>query len=296
VGVTKRLGARGLVRADLIFREFGDFYSNRTDLSTGQVQVPNGDADLTLVGNFGDDVLEREYMGLNLQARYRVSDKLSLQGNYTWSELEGNIVGETGGSGPVTTSPHVYPEYVQNSWAFPVGPLPSEVAHKVRFWAIYDLIESDHHSLSVSLLQNFDSGTPYSLTDAVNVSPFVTNPGYETPPTTNTYFFSDRGEFNFDDITRTDLSLNYAFLWNALGRQIEVYVQPEVINVLDEDNLINFDTNVVGPRDGMASFNPFTEVPVEGVNWRRSDTFGEPTSEADFQQPRTFRFSVGFRF
>jgi hypothetical protein len=296
VGLTKRLGARGLVRADVIYREFGDFYSNRTDLGTGKVETPQGDADLTLVGNFGEGVLERDYKGLNLQARYRVTDKLSLQGNYTWSELEGNIVGETGGSGPVTTSPNNYPEYVLNSWAYPVGALPSDRTHKVRFWAIYDLIESDHHSLSVSLLQNYDSGTPYSLTDLVDVGSYVTNPGYETPPTTNTYFFSDRGEFNFDDITRTDLSLNYAFLWNTLGRQVEVYLQPEVVNVLDEDNLINFDTTVEGPQDGMAPFNPFTETPVEGVNWRRGDDFGQPTDEDDFQQPRTFRFSVGFRF
>jgi hypothetical protein len=177
-----------------------------------------------------------------------------------------------------------------------VGALPSDRTHKVRLWAIYDLIEAEHHSLSVSVLQNYDSGTPYSLTDLVDVGSYVANPGYETPPTTNTYFFSDRGEFRFDDITRTDLSLNYAFLWNTLGRQIEVYLQPEVINVLDEDNLINFDTTVEGPQDGMAPFDPFTETPVEGVHWRRGDDFGQPTDEDDFQQPRTFRFSVGFRF
>ncbi len=296
VGLTKRLGARGLVRADVVYREFGDFYANRVDRSTGQVIVPNGPADLQLVGNFGDDVLEREYRGVNLQARYRVSDRLGLQGNYTLSELEGNIVGETGGSGPVTGLPSEYPEYHQDSWAFPVGNLPSDQTHKVRLWAIYDLFEREHHSLSLSVLQNFDSGTPYSLTDFVDVISYVPDQGYETPPTTNLYFFSDRGEHRFDDITRTDLSLNYAFLWNALGRQIELYLQPEVINVFDEDGLVNFDTTVVGPQDGMAPFDPFTETPVEGVNWQRGDDFGQPTSEDDFQQPRTFRFSVGFRF
>ena len=40
----------------------------------------------------------------------------------------------------------------------------------------------------------------------------------------------------------------------------------------------------------------FTETPVEGVNWAKRSTFGQPLNEADYQTPRTFRFSVGFRF
>ena len=43
-------------------------------------------------------------------------------------------------------------------------------------------------------------------------------------------------------------------------------------------------------------FNPFTETPVEGVHWRKGPNFGQPDSEGDFQQARTFRFSVGVRF
>jgi hypothetical protein len=43
-------------------------------------------------------------------------------------------------------------------------------------------------------------------------------------------------------------------------------------------------------------FDPFTETPVEGVHWRKGDDFGQPAQTIDYQQPRTFRFSVGFRF
>ena len=39
VGVAKRLGTRGFLRADVVHREFGDFYSSRIDLSTGQVDT-----------------------------------------------------------------------------------------------------------------------------------------------------------------------------------------------------------------------------------------------------------------
>jgi hypothetical protein len=43
-------------------------------------------------------------------------------------------------------------------------------------------------------------------------------------------------------------------------------------------------------------FNPFTETPVEGTDWRRNSNFGQAANNLDFQTPRTFRFSVGFRF
>jgi hypothetical protein len=310
IGATKRLGNRGLLRGDVVYRDYEDFYSNR--VAGRDVNVPFiGPSDVTVVGNFGDDVLEREYLGLHLQGRYRFTDRLTMNLNYALSELEGNVEGENAGSGPLTTSPHGYEEYFDPAWAFPTGALASDQRHKLRLWAIYDLIDAEHHNLNVSLLQRFDSGSPFSLAFNVDTRPFVTNPGFATPPTTVPFFASDRGEFTFDDITSTDLSLNYSFLWGAFGRQVEVYLQPEVLNVFDEDNLVAFETRVRSantanangacPNSGQAQgrcipFNPFTTTPVEGVHFGKFATFGQARSENDFQAPRTFRFSVGVRF
>ena len=47
---------------------------------------------------------------------------------------------------------------------------------------------------------------------------------------------------------------------------------------------------------GVRPFNPLTETPVEGTDWSRNANFGQPLNDLDFQTPRTFRFSVGFRF
>ncbi len=303
IGATKRLGNRGLVRADLVLREYGDFYSNE---SGGRVIVPNGPADFTRVGNFGENVLEREYQGLHVQTRYRFTDRLSVAANYALSELEGNVVGETSTSGPITESPNSYPEYADPSWNFPVGNLPGDSTHRFRGWVIYDLFDTANHALTLSVLQNFETGGPYSLAGTVNTRPFVTNPGYVTPPANVTYFFSDRGGFNFDDIYSTDLSLNYSFLWNAFGRQLEVYLQPEVLNLFDHDDLENFDTRIHTQNQANTAtacngapcqaFNPFTETPVEGVHFAKRTTFGDPLVEGDIQDPREFRFSVGFRF
>jgi hypothetical protein len=248
---------------------------------------------------------------LHLQGRYRFLDRLTVNLNYTLSELEGNVEGENGPSGPLTSSPNAFAEYFDPAWSFPVGKLGSDQTHKVRMWAIYDLLDTDHHNLSASVLQSYDTGSPYSLSGGVDTRPFVTNPGYALPPTNVTYFFSDRGGFRFDDITRTDFSLNYSFLWGAFGRQIEVYLQPEVLNAWNEDGLVDFDTRIrtavtanangACPNSGQAQgrcigFNPFTTDPVEGVHWAKFASHGQPLNQFDFQTPRTFRFSVGFRF
>ncbi|HEX2254222.1 MAG TPA: TonB-dependent receptor [Thermoanaerobaculia bacterium] len=296
LGATKRIGTRGLVRADVVFREFDDFYSNRVTLATGPVDTPAGPTDLTEVGNFGGSVLEREYRGLHTQARYRFTDRLSAQINYTLSQTEGNVDGETDVSGAVSTDPFAYPEYQEARWAFPSGDLSTDQRHKFRGWLIYDLFNTDHHNLSVSLLQNFYSGTPYGAVGVVDTREFVTNPGYQQPPSTVTYWFTERDAFRTDDITRTDLSLNYSFLFNAFGRGLEVYLQPEVINLFNEQGVVDVNTGISDPTTGREEFNPFTETPVEGVHWAKGARFGQPVNQDDYQTPRTFRFSVGFRF
>ena len=45
-----------------------------------------------------------------------------------------------------------------------------------------------------------------------------------------------------------------------------------------------------------AEFNPFTETPVEGVNWDKGPNFGQPRGDADYQLPRIIRVSFGLRF
>ncbi|MCP4659653.1 MAG: TonB-dependent receptor, partial [bacterium] len=298
LGVNKRLGSKGSVRADLVLREWTDFYSNQTTLESGTVEIPSGLDDLTVVGNYGNDVLERKYLGLHTQARYRFTDRLTLAANYTLSKLEGNINGETSNSGPVTSSPNNYPEYKDPSWAYPVGALAADQRHRFRGWAIYKLFDTEHHSFSVSLLQSFWSGTPYGAGGAVETGDYVGDIGYEDPPDDVTYWFTARDAYHTENITRSDLSFNYAFRWHAFGKAMEVFIQPEVINVFNEHGVtaVNDDTYDATNRSSYDEFNPFTETPVEGVHWDKRSGFGQPTDEDDYQTPRTFRFSVGFRF
>jgi hypothetical protein len=312
---TKRLGAKGLIRADVVHREGHDFYVSRVDASTGQVPTPTGGrADLEVIQN-DDSILERVYDGLHTQFQYRFTDRLNLGGNWTWSHVRGNWNGEIGVSGPVRSGVLNRPEYFDLAWNNPRGDLEIDTRHRVRLFGTYDVFRTEHHTLNVALLQNFASGQPYGANGPVNTRPFVTNPGYVTPPASVGYWFTNRDRFRTDDIMSTDIALNYSFLWGAFGKQFEVFVQPEVLNVFNDDGTELVNTSVftrtnrstsfcpgfaatcnAADRITLQAFNPFTEQPVEGVHWVKGPDFGKPTTEGSFQTARTFRFSVGIRF
>jgi hypothetical protein len=303
IGASWRLGSRGVLRADLVHREYGDFYMSEI-VPDRTVEVPNTGGlliDQAIYVN-NDSLLQREYDAVQARFDYRIGSRWSFGGSYTYSKAEGNFDGENSGSGPIPGTLLEYAEYSDPAWAAPVGDLIIDQRHKARAWVVWDMIASTHHNLSLSLLQNFFSGTPYSAIGAVDAVPFVGDPadlGYAGSPGFSTYYYSERGAYTWDDVTRTDISLNYSFFLNLGGTQLELFLQPEVLNVFNEDAVIVGNTTVYDATNRpstYATFNPFTETPVEGVNWAKGPNFGNPRSEADYQQPRTVRFSVGLRF
>ncbi|MEP0775731.1 MAG: TonB-dependent receptor [Acidobacteriota bacterium] len=305
IGVTKRLGNRGLVRADYIRREFGDFYAEKRDTTTGTVLLPNGisRADLGIVVN-EDSILERKYSGFQVQGQYRM-DRWLFGGNYTWSKAEGNWDGETGPNGPIRSGVLSYPEYFNVAWALNNGPLAIDQRHRARLYASWDVIDTRHHDFNVTLLHQFYSGTYYGAVGTISMinrnpgggnAPYVPNTyGYINPPSTQTYWFQGRDTYKTDDIHRTDLALNYSF---KFGRSYELFIQPEVLNLMNRKGVEIVDQTIQTRAQvtTLQSFNPFTETPVEGAHWQKGPNFGKPTLPSHYQTPRTFRISMGFRF
>jgi len=304
-GAATKIGSRGFARADFVHRKWGNFYTEYTNTSTGKVTDPltSQQFDLSVIET-NDDVYAREYTGLQTQFRYRVLERLNVGGNYTWSRLTGNVIGENTGSGPLVGGNADYPEYVQESWNYPTGYISGDQRHRLKAWAAYDL-PTHFGNFNFSLLQSYDSANATSADGVIDSRPYVTNPGYLTPPASVTYYFGGRGTLKTDDITRTDLAINYSYRI----RNIEFFIQPEMLNVFNEQGVVSFDEQVLSavdcPQTGtlsadcyhsLAPFNPFTTTPVEGVNYDFGPNFGKPTSESDYQTPRTFRFSLGIRF
>ena len=329
LGITRRLGSRGLVRLDGIFRQYRDFYAFDVNTGNGTVSDQFGRVyDLGYTVNTND--VERKYKGLNFQVSYRAHERLNLGGNYTLSNAYGNFNGETGPNGPVTSSILSNREYFDGAWGGgpvttglpaasgggPIGDLLNDVRHHARGWVIWDVPVPDVAGrVSVSWLQVFNTGSPYGAVGYVDTRPYVTNPGYVNPPSTVDYYFTARDEYRMASLHQSDVSLNYA---KRLGiRKAEVFFRGTVINLFNRDELTNFAGGAL-PGSGqtgcgtggcinmtvqtnansstLARFNPFTDTPVEGVIWRKGATFGQATSRFAYQTPRTYQFSVGLRF
>lgn len=301
LGVTKRLGDKGLVRVDGVWREFRDLYAERADLGTGKVTDSTGRVyDLRIVTNSND--VERSYKALILQLTYGFSERLRLSANYTLSEARGNFDGEDrtvlGGAVPNDTL-LFYPEYGEARWRAPSGDLKIDQHHKARLWLSYEVpLSSKMGRLDLAVLERIESGQPFSSDGVVDPRPYVTNPGYSTPPATVPYFFGGRGNFVTETATGTDLSINYAYRL-GFGKKTELFLRFVVLNLFNESAQVlpgdeTVLTNSNDPR--YARFNPFTETPVRGVHWDLGPRFGQPINAGDYQTPRTFSFAAGFRF
>ena len=317
IGASTQIG-RGFLRLDYINRDWNDFYLGDINTGIGKVTNDLGQTfDLLLIRNGND--LERTYEAVQLQGQYRFSGRFGVGGNYTWSETLGNVTGESSGGGPFASiSANYYPEYNGmgnlNAWRLPQGYLSTDQTHKARAWATYDL-DTFLGNFNFSALQRFDSGTPYSLVGSIDIRQSnnfygpglaggVVNPGYQTPPTSVSYFFSEAGEFRFEDQMATDLAVNYSTNPGWLAG-VQMFIQGELINAFDQQAVTSTNTSVLTHLNDntLQRFNPMAgDVPVEGVHWRKGPLFGLPTSAASatavgsFQLPRTYRVSVGLRF
>jgi hypothetical protein len=295
VGLTIRFGSKGGLRTDFVHREAHDFYVQKVDTTTGQVTDDLGNA-----FDYGeyindDSLLERTYDGLHTQIDYRPFDRLTLGGTWTWSRLRGNWEGENIAGGPFPPSNvRAYPEYKDPSWNAPGGDLFGDQRHKLRAWVLWDAVATPRHLLNVSGLLNFSTGTPYYAATGIDVSAYVENPGYANPATFQNYFFSPRDAYRTDDITSFDVALFYSFTFPALGADFSLFIQPEVRNLFNSNGAVRHDSTVV--VNPAMPFNPWTEVPVEGVHYTLGDNFGEPVTESDYQRPREFLVSLGLRF
>jgi outer membrane receptor protein involved in Fe transport len=324
-GVSRTFGGRGSIRADYTFRDYHDFYAQRTDLATGRVTNSLGTVfDVNLIEN--SDELKRRYQSGALQITYRVASSLDLGGTYTLSRLWGNFDGENPASGPLTSRVFQYPEYREARWNLPEGNLAGDQRHRARIWGTYRVPLSEvAGALDVSLLYSAASGVPFGLGGATATSPgtavgqidprpYVANPGYATPlasSATLEYFFFPRDQFRTEAQHRTDLSVNYR---HKIVGTSEVFFRGEVLNILNKFQLcgcggtvfnngggsdirtINTSVLTRSTTPALQPFNPFTETPVEGTHWRLGPTFGQATSRFAYTTPRTFRLSVGVRF
>jgi outer membrane receptor protein involved in Fe transport len=313
LGAGLQVGGKGYLRGDYIDREWHDFYGIFSTKTT--VTDPGGNiSDLNEIRN--TDAIRRDYHAALLQANYRVSDHFNVGGNYTWSETQGNFRGETAGNGPISDTSTQYPEWKAFAQNNPYGPLDAvDQTHKARLFATYDL-PTPVGSFTLGLLERFDSGTPYSAVGSIPTPVKFADPSladvYIGRPGANvvSYYFGGRGDYRWDNVTATDLSVTYTLPISKAN----FWVKGDVINALDEQAQINGNTTIRTSRNtgSLAEFNPFTsrlsdlvecpqgaassECASMGAHWQKGSAFGQARNNNDYQLPRTIRLAVGMRF
>lgn len=294
-GLSRQIGNVGSVRLDFVHRSYADFYGDFRDPSTGKVTDPTGRVyDLTVVRN--TDLANRTYNGVVAQANYRLGTDWQFGGNYTLSWQKGNFTGEDEGSGPIRFTGNDQPEYKQAAWSFPTGYNPGDQRHKMRGWIQYRLpVPAAAGRFDLGVLERWDSSDASSADGTIDPRSYVTNPGYQSVPSTVTYYFGPRGDQRYDDLWRTDLSLSWTR--RAAGR-VDIFFRGVLLNLFNQAAQLAGNETILTRTNNTqyALFNPFTTTPILGTHYDFGPDYGRPTGTGDYQAPREFNFSVGLRF
>lgn len=296
LGYTHDWGSRGFVKTDFVFREFENFAVSNINRNIGPTN--NGNSDLVVINN-DDSNYEREYNAVQLQGAFRITDNLSLTGNYTWAQLTGNVEGSSSsGVGSTIGRTTEYPELNNFDRRNPVGYLSNDVRHRANLFLNYNL-STGIGNFTFSAMEEINSGSPYNRAWSLDLDEFdgqyglpeLDSLGYVSPDDSSFYYLSigeDRGETAY----ATNLGVNWDI---KLFKKFEFFLQLDVFNLFNQnaaDNGRGYRSSI----EEVAAFNVFNETPVEGVHYELDRDFGRPTSSIAFQRPRTLQIDLGFRF
>jgi hypothetical protein len=209
---------------------------------------------------------------------------------------DGNFEGEGANTPAVGSFVGDYPEMLVAERTFPMGHLDDFQRHRLRVWGAYNLTSRRFGTLDVAPVWRVNSGRSYSLAATgvpLSAVQAANNPGYSGVPT-QTLFFGERGSQFFKGFGLFDLALNYGI---PVWRSVSPWVKVEVLNVMNNQKLISWDTTVTpdnaGPKDEYG-------LPLNYIQGAR---FGQATRSADYPRPRpgldggrTFILMFGARF
>ena len=302
------LGARGAVRAMYVWRTATGLIDSFIDDSSSAgktVVVQNG----VTFGAFDNvsyrntDRAVRNYQAVELLANYQVRSNWSAAAQWTVQlKNEGNYEGEAANAPGSPSALGDYPELLVEHRNFPMGRLDDYQRHKVRAWSTYAMNMGRFGSLEATPMWRYNSALTYSLVaNSVPLSAVqrARNPGYARLPGSGTngsqsLFFSERGSQEFAGYGLVDLGLTY---WVPVWASLKPWVKLEVLNALNNDKLIGWDTTI--------TVDPASALDADGLptGFLRGARFGQGTSTASYPRPRpgmtggrTFLGAVGLRF
>lgn len=303
VSFGSQLSERLHAKATFVSRSVSGFIDDFITIDSGATDVVRNGVYFGTFDNIvyrNTDEPRRDYQSLLLQGQYRVRRNLQVAGHWTIQLTnEGDFEGEAANQPGNPTLFGDYPEVFSPERNFPVGRFDDFQRHKARIWGIYNLGLGRFGGVDLSAIWKYNSGLAYSLfANGVPLTPqqIARDPGYANDPNggAQTLFFGKRGSQTFPGYALVDFGVNYSIpLWGT----IRPYLKLEVLNALNNQKLITFDTTVTpdfnGPRDELG-------LPL---NYVRGSRFGQATRNLDyptyrpgFDGGRTFLLAFGMRF
>jgi hypothetical protein len=301
LGLARELTDRGWARATYVTRHATNFVEDFITMAEGQTIVSKNGVNLGAFDNAvyrNTNVPTRDYQALQFESAFRPSSNVSLNGHWTVQlQNDGTFEGESS-SGPAQPSLiGDYPEIYVPARNFPGGHLDDFQRNKVRFWATYQLGLGHFGSVDIAPLYRYNSGRTYSLVAAgvpLSAQQIASNPGYARLPTSQSIFFGARGSQNFEEYHIVDLAATYSVpLWQSL----RPWVKLEVLNALNNDKLVSWNTSITADMSGPKDENGLP------MNYVKSAAFGTAAGPTSYVRPRpgldggrTLLVAAGLRF
>jgi carboxypeptidase family protein len=296
---------KGYAEGSIIYRKTTNLIEDFETLADGSTQVTAAGVDAGTVSNRvfrNTDAAHREYSAASFQSRYQLTNRWTINGQYTLElKNNGNYAGEGTNTPGATSRIGDFPEAYapEADRFFPDGRLAGFQRHRLRAWSIYNLGLGRLGDVSLSGLWRYDSAQVFSLSAANQPltsiqRAILLNAGYPDAPGSSTVFFGPRGGQDFNGFGLLDVNLSYNI---PVAGSVRPWVKFDVYNVLDNEKLITFNTTI----------KPDPNSPLDALGLRtgfiQGPQFGQATAQTNFPRPfggadggRTFRVAVGLRF
>lgn len=301
----RELRRGGFLKAIYTCRDYRDLVEDFTTTTTGVSEVLVDGISAGIFSNTfitNSHLAEREYEAFQVIGRYRVNDRWTLDGHYTWQlRNHGNFEGERANSASTSSLIGDYPE-IRNTFShYPTGRLSGFQEHRLRTWTNYNLDFEEAGDLNFGFLLNWDSGRVLSRTSTLALTPeqqATLDALYVDGPASQTIWYGSRGDVEFDSALTFDVSVNYQL---PLFGDLDLWIKLDVTNLFDEDSQISGETNVspcypadhsfyrggcIGPVDPLGLPLTFEEPAY----------FADDRSNGDFVAPREVKLTLGFRW
>jgi hypothetical protein len=299
---------RGAVRGMYVWRRATGLVESFIDdpTATGKTVVRQSGATFGTFDNVyyrNTDEAIRRYQGVELAGEYQLRSNWTAAAQWTLQlKNEGNYEGEAANQPGAPSVLGDYPEMLDAARNFPMGRLDDFQRHKVRVWSTYLLRAGRFGAFDITPMWRYNSALTYSL--AANSVPLSAvqrsrNPGYARLPGagangSQTLFFDERGSEQFAGYGLVDLAVTYQV---PVWRSVRPWLKVEVLNALNNDTLIGWDTTIAP--------DPASALDANGLptGFIRGARFGTATSTAHFPRPRpgitggrTYLGAFGLRF